>query len=283
MTPPTTGKFKCSLQEYHSYPAVGRTALMVLIDHTPAHYLHALENPSPETPAKILGAAIHQACLEPKLFKEKMIVKPVFEGYTLKGELTTNENCKEVKEKSAQWHMENHGKTILTLEQFTNIGGMLRAISSHSRAAKLISDGHAEESLFWTDPESGIQCKSRPDFVREGHIVVELKSTDNASYRSFQKDIANFGYHIQAAMQLDACDAVFGGNHDTHIIIAVEKEAPYAVNCFQLDDMMISEGRQLYIAALKTIQECTKSGKWPAFGDQLTPISLPSWALPVGL
>lgn len=274
-----TAKIKCSMAEYLAYPAVGSSLLRILINRSPAHYLHALENPSEPTPAQLFGSAIHQAALEPKDFKKHMVVKPIFEGRTKKGELTTNANCEEVREKSELWHLENHGKTILSQDNFDAIQGILNSLSKHKQASKLIASGHAEESLFWTDPETGVQCKSRPDFIREGHIIVDIKSTEDASYRSFQKDLANYGYHVQAAMQLDAATAVFSQVFDTHIIIAVEKEAPFAVNCFQLDENMIREGQELYYAALKTLKQCQESGIYPAYGDQLTPIALPSWAI----
>lgn len=279
MKAPTTGTFKCTLAEYLSYPAVGSSALRTLINRSPAHYLYDLEHPKESTPSQLFGTAVHQAILEPKYFKEKMIVKPIFEGFTKKGELTTNENCTEVREKTEQWFMQNFDKTILTQEQFETVQGILKSISGHKQAAKLVSSGHAEESLFWTDTETGLQCKARPDFIREGHILVDVKTTLDASYRCFQGDIAKYGYHIQAAMYLDAATAVFNKRFDTFIIIAVEKEAPYAVQCFQLDENIIREGQELYYGALKTLKKCQETGIWPAYGDQLTPIALPSWAV----
>jgi exodeoxyribonuclease VIII len=156
---------------------------------------------------------------------------------------------------------------------------MLKAVSNHKRAAQLMSDGHAEESLFWTDPETGIQCKARPDFIREGHILVDLKTTEDASYRSFQKDIVKFSYHFQAAMYLDAATAVFERPFDTFIIIAVEKNPPYAVQCFQLDETAIREGQELYYAALKKLKPCLESKIYPAYGNDLIPVALPTYAV----
>jgi len=257
---------------------VGSSLLRILIAQSPAHYLWAKEHPSEPTPAQRLGTAIHSAILEPADFRQIMIVKPIFSGYTKKGELTTSENCTEVQEKSQAWHLEHHGKMILKQEELDTIDGILRAISAHKQAARLMSEGHAEESLFWKDPESGIELKTRPDFVREGHIVVDVKSCLDASYYAFQKEIVSRGIHIQAAMQLDGCSAVHGGHFDTHITIAVEKEEPFALQCFQMDEHAIQEGRQLYYAALKTLAQCEKSKVFPAY-PELTPVSLPSWAI----
>ncbi len=274
-----TGKVKCSLREYHAHQAVGSTLLRTLISRTPAHYLYDLEHPTPSTPLQEFRSAIHQAVLEPRIFKDQMVVKPVFEGYTKDKKLTTNENCLEVKEKSERWHMENHGKTILKIEQYDTIKGILSNISKHKRASSLISDGHPEESFFWTDPETGIEMKTRPDFIRDGHICVDLKTTLNAKYSEFQKDIANHLYHVQAAIQLDGISEVLGQKYNDHVILAVEVDPPFEINCLHLDEQMINEGRALYQMALKTLKECRKTGIYPGYGDQLTPISLPSWAV----
>lgn len=276
---PKADKIKCSLRDYLAYPAVGSSALRVLINQSPAHYLWNLEHPTETTPAQAFGSAIHQAALEPKLFKEQCKVAPIFEGKTKKGEITTNPNAIEVREKRDEWYLENHGKTILTQDNFDIVQGILNSLSDHKQAAKLMSSGRAEESLFWMDPESGIHCKARPDFIRDGHILLDLKSTEDASYHSFQKDIVKFGYHIQAAMYLDAASAVFSGLYDTFIIIAVEKSPPYAVNVFQLDETAIREGQEQYYGALKTLKKCRETGIYPAYGNEITPIALPTWAI----
>lgn len=260
------GKVICSAKEYHSAAAVGSSSLRTLIDQSPAHYWWNRNNLSKSTPTQEFGTAIHQAILEPKRFKEMAIVEPTFSG-------TGSRALRD------QWHLQNHGKTIVDQDQFDTIQGILESISAHKQASKLVADGHAEESLFWRDPESGVQCKARPDFIREGRIIVDIKSTADASYRSFQKDVANYGYHVQAALYLDGASVVLNGNFDTFIIVAVEKKPPYAINCFQLDENTIQEGRQLYASALKTLRICQDSGKYPAFPEQLVPIALPSWAV----
>lgn len=277
--PDFVGKIVCSLEEYHRAAAVGSSSLRTLIDRSPAHYLHDRETPSEPTAAQKYGSAIHMAALEPLKFKLNTRVEPVFEGRTKKGELTTNPNAIEVKEKRDIWHMENHGKAIVTQGEYNVIQGILNSLSKHKQASKLMAAGAAEESYFWRDPETGIYCKARPDFLRDGHIMVDLKTTANASYHAFQKDLANYGYHIQAAFYLDGISEVLGKAHDSFNIIAVEKEPPFGLICFDLDKHMIAEGRAAYQQALKILKTCMDSGSYPGYPEQLTPISLPTWAV----
>lgn len=267
-----SGKFKCTMDEYNAYPAARNSNLKILIEKSPAHYFEAVKTPQQTTPAKSFGSAIHQACLEPKIFKEQMVVVPVFEGRTKDGRLTTNANAAEVKELSMRWHMENHAKTKITEEEQVDIQGMLTSISNHKRASQLMSDGHAEESLFWADPETGIQCKARPDFIREGHIIVDVKSTEDCSDRAFLYDAKKFGYNFQAAMYLDAATATYDRPFDTFIIIAVEKKPPYSVRCFQLTESFIREGQDQFYSALAKLKPCLESGIYPSYGNELTPL-----------
>lgn len=268
----TTGKFKCTIEEYNSYPAARNSELQVLIDESPAHYFERVKNPPKTTEAKSFGSAFHQAILEPKLFREKLVVVPIFEGKTKDGRPTTSANSKEVQELSAIWHMENQGKTKITQGQFDRIQAMLNSVSAHTRAAQLMSEGHSEESLFWTDEETGVQCKARPDFIREGHILVDVKTTESCSEESFYFDARKMGYNFQAAMYLDAATAVFGHTFDTFIIIAVEKKPPYAVRTFQLTDAFIRQGQDQFYMTLAKLKPCLESGIYPAYGNDLTPL-----------
>lgn len=260
------GKFKVTLEEYHSYPAVGSSGIRTIINQSPAHYWHNVNNPSLPTPAQALGTAIHQAILEPKLFKESAVVEPVFSG-------TGSRAARE------EWHLENHGKTILKQDQLDAIHKILESISHHKQASKLMSSGAAEKSFFWKDAETDVQCKARPDFIREGHIIIDVKSTEDASYHAFQKDVAKYGYAVQAAMYLEGVSVVLNQQFDTFIIVAIEKRPPYALQCFQLDENTIREGQHLLHKGLATLKSCQASGIYPAYGEQIVPLALPSWAV----
>lgn len=259
------GKFKCTMAEYHAYPAVGSSGLRTILNQSPAHYWWDLNNQSPSTPAQALGTAIHEAILEPWKFEERAIVEPKFAG--------TGAHAARDK-----WHLENHGKLILKPDDFDKIQGILKSLLRNKTASRLISDGAAEESFFWTDPETKIQMKCRPDFLREGHIIVDVKSTTDASTDSFKKDVANYGYFIQAAVYLDGVTEVTGQKHDTFVILAVEKTAPFEIASYQLKPEDIAAGRAAYQRALKILKKCMDTGVYTGYPDAIQPIELPPWA-----
>lgn len=261
-------KLVVSAAEYHAHAAVGSSSLRTILKSSPAHFLYDRENPSESTPAQEFGTTIHQAILEPNVFKAQMVVKPKFAGTGSRAH-------------AEAWALENHGKTIVTEDQLDIVSGILKSISKHSIASSILAGGASEESYFWRDADSGILCKCRPDFNREGRIVVDVKSTLDASYRSMQRDIANFKYHVQAAYYLDGITQVLGQTHDTFLILAVEKSAPYGVQVFEIDEATIEAGRQEYKRALMILKKCQETGVYPAYPDALTPLALPAWAWPL--
>lgn len=270
----TTGKtlkeypkrVKISNEAYHSHEAVGSTNLKHIL-RSPAHYLETKKNPSEQSPAMVLGSAIHTMILEPELFKKEYTVMPEFSG-------TGSRAAKE------DWLLKNHGKIALKPDQVATAQLVAGAVAQHKTASQLLSSGHAEEAYFWIDPETDILCKCKPDFLREGHIIVDVKSTIDASFNSFQKAIANFNYHLSAAFYLDGVSAVTGDTYDTFVILAVEKDAPFAMACYVLDEATIEAGRVEYRNALTKLKQCIETKSWPDYPDTIQPINLPSWAWP---
>lgn len=250
--------------EYFAHPAVGSSSLKKVL-RSPAHYLYEKENPQEPTPAMNFGTACHTAHLEPNTFQERVAVMPKFEGTGMRA-------------KQEQWRLENHGKTIIKAEELADIYGMLKSVSKHQTARGLLTGGASEESYFSVDPDTGLAIKARPDFLRNGNTIVDLKTTINAEPETFVKSIANFQYHLSAALYLDVVSAVMGQTFTDFVIIAVEKDAPYGVSVHLLDEAAIEEGRKLYKKALKTLAECQKTNTYPAYPDKILSATLPNWA-----
>jgi hypothetical protein len=83
------------------------------------------------------------------------------------------------------------------------------AMLGHPAAALLLGiSGEAETTHMWTDATTGLQCKCRPDWISEdGGILVDLKTTEDASPREFQRSIAKWRYHVQAGWYMAAIEA----------------------------------------------------------------------------
>jgi len=257
--------------EYHADKTKISKSGLDKIDKSPEHFLYAQNNPKDPTPAMIFGTAVHTAILEPDKFDSEILTLPP----DCKGRSKAAIEAKEI------FMIENAGKTILDLEKRNQVKEIRDKVYSVPAAKKYLSEGHAELSYYWQDPDYKVDCKCRPDMIREGHVLVDIKTTEDASLRSFQKSIANFRYHVQAAFYTDGVSQVTGQKFDKFVFIAVEKTPPYGVAIYAIDDASMDAGRFEYKRNLETYLKCKTKNSWPGYSDKLQPINLPSWAWPV--
>jgi exodeoxyribonuclease VIII len=138
--------------------------------------------------------------------------------------------------------------------------------------------GQRELSVGWTDETTGTSCKCRIDaFNKTNGLVIDLKTSDDASPVAFPRTCAKYGYHGQAAYYLDGLASV-GAYSSKFIFVVVEKSAPYPVSVFLCDEPMIDAGRQKYQECLRLHAECSAADNWPGYSEEVQPLSLPSWA-----
>lgn len=191
-----------------------------------------------------------------------------------------NSNGKPVKlwsDVKAEWDAVNSHRQILNQEQWDAVHKAAKAIKEHPAASKLINAGRAEQSIYWNDPLTGELCRCRPDWWRDDNIVVDLKTTENASKDGFAKSIANFRYDVQAAFYLDGIEAATGKRPRGFVFVAIEKKPPFAVGVYVLDAETLDAARAVYQKDLQAYAACQQSGEWPGYGDKIQTINLPAW------
>ncbi len=172
-------------------------------------------------------------------------------------------------------------KPIIKSEIAADIRGMITSVKNHPMACALLYGPSARrEVCAWKiHNPTGLMRKARADVLtqdtKEFTTIVDLKSVgrEGASESEFSKSIFNWGYEVQAAWYLDIFEATFW------CFVVVEKNAPYAVNCFSLSPESIAIGRRKYEKYLATIKSCMDSGNWYAYGNELTTINLPEWVM----
>ena len=260
-------------EEYHAHPAISRSSLG-LVAQSPLHFWHRHYNsayvPSLPTPQMRLGTAVHAAVLEPALFKAEYVLAPDMPRTTKAG-------------KEAWAAAAADGAELLTASEMGQILAMRDALLAHPAGQKILdAPGINEASFITTDPGTGIEIKCRPDRLTDSNWIVDLKTTKDASAPAFQKSVANFGYHIQAAIYMHVLD-VLGQRPKGFLILAIEKDAPYAVQAFQLSADSIFQGTKEMHHHLATLKYCLThypiTTPWPAYNNEIQELSLPSWAV----
>ena len=266
MTTPTTIRHDLTNAEYHASTAISKSGLD-LIRKAPALYAYRRDNPQEQTPAMRLGSLTHTAVLEPHLFGPSVIVRP--EGI--------DRRTSAGKADWAAFEIEADGKEIVTAEEMSKLAAIRDAVHNHPAAAKALAGSPTiEQSIFWD--ADGIACRCRPDAVTERGVIVDLKTTRDASPEGFAKSIAQYRYHVQAAFYSDGYKAAFGVAPRGFLFIAVETEPPFLVAVYVASEPMTHRGRIEYQADLDTFRWCRDHNDWPGYSGHVLTIDLPKWA-----
>lgn len=194
-----------------------------------------------------------------------------------------------------EWTKNNGHRIVLKPEEWEMLHRMHAAVMAHPVASRLITGapGVAERSVYWEDEETGLLCRCRPDWWRQDGIVVDVKTTEDASLDEFQRSISGWRYYVQDPFYMDGMTAAHQAGHfpegwaapKLFLFLAVEKSAcvvdgvALGVAVYGLDEESKALGRKEYREDLQTIAECTAAGRFPGYGDKAQIISLPRWKL----
>jgi len=260
---------------YHRHTAVSKSHLDQ-VARSPLHYWARYLDPNrvePEpTPAMVIGSALHTHVLELDTWDDRYVTCP--DGID-----------RRTKQGKAEWESfsaASNGRTVLSKADAELVMKMGQAIYAHPAAAFLLQrPGQAERSYFWTDEATELECKCRPDWMtNDGQLIVDLKTTEDASPAGFRKSVANFRYHVQAAWYLDGLERATGQRPEQFIFICVEKKPPHAVAVYAASTEMIAAGERTAETDLARLALCKQTGEWPGYSNQIETIDLPPWMRP---
>jgi hypothetical protein len=259
-------------QNYHSdKTSVSSTSLKSIIQFSPKTFFHTffVSDSKIESKAMHLGNLAHMAILEGSKFKERYVVEPIFEGFTQKGERTTNPACKDVKEKKAEW-IKNLpvGAIVTTAAEKEKLLGMIDSLLSHRKASEFLSNGESETSGFYRDPKTGIKCRIRPDFMcRQRRIITDLKTTYDVREEVFKWKIFGEGkeslyYDLSLAMYCEGFKEIEGHPVELAAWVAICTQPPYEVAVHPMTLPVHELGLIKYRKALTKLKESIDCGVW---------------------
>lgn len=293
--------------EYHSGPGISKSGLD-LIHRSPLHYHAIVSEPdhAVPTPDQQFGTDFHELLLEPDLFDDthvlpfeppegalatvedlQMVLREAGEKISgAKSDLI--ERVKAIRpdavilaELRQQYAITNAGRRILQPDAWERLQAMRASVLAHPAASALLTGcpGKAELSVYWNDPITGVLCRCRPDWWRDDDLLVDLKTTTDASPEGFARSIATWRYDIQDPFYSDGIELATGRRPRGFVFVAVEKQPPFAVGVYRLDEDSVELGRAQYRADLDRYAECVQADDWPGYGDRIQAISVPRWHL----
>lgn len=264
--------------EYHAMPELSSTQIKDVL-RTPAHFYakHRAVGKKSHAPTAtmLLGTVVHTLVLESDKFDAEYAISEKFDKRTKNG-----------KAQAALFDAVNTEKTVIDQSVYAQARLMADSILKHPVARLLkLPAMIPEASIFYRDVESDLACRIRPDYhlppceqFPQG-LIVDLKTTDNASYHAFNRTIINFGYHISAAMYCDGYMQLYETDEPPVFLWLIgERDAPYASICYQPDFSTMQKGDDKKRDALKLLAECVENNHYPAYSTDITNIELPQWA-----
>ncbi len=164
------------------------------------------------------------------------------------------------------------------------------AVLRHPTTGGLFTDGDAEISMFWRDPEFGIWLRGRIDYliyVDGRPTIVDFKTSKDAGPDAWDRSVYDFGYYRQDPWYREGLAACLGCDRDKvdFIFAVVETEPPYLVATYYISDGSPGEygaptpddvalGREHNLIAREKYRDCTEAGIWPGYSEEIERLEL---------
>lgn len=252
-----------SFEDYCSLPGLN-SSLLKIFDKSPLHAKYWLDGElrQSDTGDLIMGRAVHKLILEPDNFNKEFVKGP---------------DCRRGTNEWKAFLPIAGNRTILKPDEFDQAFQIAMSVQTDPNAGPLFKNIQSELSLDWEMGET--KCKARLDAYNPTlRAIVDLKTTTDASHRSFSKTLEERRYYRQAAYYITG--AAFNSIHIDHFyFVAVEKELPYSVATYKLDPYLISLARKENSDLIKKFAECKRTNNWPGYTEKIEAITLPEYAM----
>lgn len=252
-------------------PGISSSGLRTIESKTPLHYwATSYLNPERITPEPkdhfVFGHAAHCLLLSETGFKTKFAIRP--------------EQWKDWRKPvSQEWKKEQQaaGLEVLVPDDVKIIRHIANQLSADPLVASGILRGAIEHSLIWQDKPTGVWLRSRPDVIPSADgVLVDLKTTTDASPEAVQRAVLNLGYAMQGSLAGMGMEAALGMKMTDFVLVWLEKKPPYAVRVSPVDNEWIYWARRQLRRAIDTFARCLETNTWPGYEGEAA-IHMPTW------
>lgn len=181
------------------------------------------------------------------------------------------------------------GESLITEKEDRQLQAMKAVLLSVPLVAQWLNDAkaHREYAICWTDPETGLILRCKPDILTASFIP-DLKTAASCDHEAFAKQALSLGYHRQAAFYPMGVKALTG-KQLPFVFIVQEKDPPYTVELINLSDTFLARGLREIRETLAKIEEAdiylkskdprvrARAYRSRTWGD-ITTVDEPRWA-----
>jgi hypothetical protein len=271
------------MAEYHARPELSNSQVGDYIKRGPLFFYgtHVAKPPlfpHEENAVFAFGTATHQLFSSPGRVDEVAVEIPE--------DVLSTRGAKEGN-KWKEWAAEHVGLIHLKAKEMAAARMMVRRVYEHSIANRLFSSAlHFEHTMVWTDAETGLGLRARPDLLsgyKGAMIASDFKTSRALSPREFARDARKFGYHRQDAWYSEPL-RLQGYDVPAFYFITSDKSPAHECRVYDLED----EDRVLGLEEIRRARGelAERLGKTKELGEDAwrseldktaATISLPQW------
>ena len=233
-------KIKDSNEQYHSHDSISASGLKTIYKKSVFHHL----NQKPFTSTSMnFGSAVHSVLLEDST-DELATLPEDLNLKTIKG--------RETKEKFIK---DNPDKIVITHKENNNIQKIIKNYRQNDLAMEILFS-LTEKEISYYGTIDNIDCRIRPDGIKENDFIMDIKTCQDASPTAFRKAIYYYAYHLQACFYSEA----LGFKPENFRFIAIENQHPFSVVVYSMSDDMIESGKLAWRTAFKQWKKYKQTG-----------------------
>lgn len=246
---------KNSREEYQSIDALNYSGIKMILK-SPLHYKQMREGIQKDSKALRIGTMVHQAVLEPDVFKLYK-PKPIVDRRTKEGRELMDYFYKTLKEDEVVCDSDEYDFALNLADKI-----------SIALEEKGIKFKQTEVTVQAVCGITGVNLKCCIDAIGEDDVIYDIKTTEDGSPNGFFKTVMSYKYYIQSYLYK------MMNNSNRFVYIAIEKEPPFAVSFYELGEQFDEKARVEVYKAIDIYKECKSKDIWPGYSQETIKLDL---------
>jgi exodeoxyribonuclease VIII len=268
------------MSDYYAIKALSHSKLSCLAQNPMEFKMRYVDDPPTlppkESDAFAFGHAVHCLALEPEKFDERFAAAPKVDRRTTAGKIRWAEHLEDSKD-----------KIVIDEQDYADAMACVQALNNHAEFATIMAQPRRVEVPFEFDL-FGHKFKAKPDAIIDSmKLIVDIKTTDDASPDRWKWSAVDYGYHRQAWIYRGAIELSHANKEPVtesyrFIFAVVEKPKPSTrgipptVALYELDSDTMRMGCEDTFALVREYETRLETNNWQQpYSSGIVPLRLP--------